>query len=550
VNGFFPRADTSTGVLRRLSITRRRSGPAYVPSEGHDPGSTAGDSDGRRPGDMSYDAHVGVHGAILRICCERVSRQDLVDNRVGLQLFPWLASWRSFAVGSRRGQWQDQLGATRLVRCVHTLALSMRDDIALARVQSVGCSYSVREKGMAKKALLLCVIALGALVWSGRASAQASGDDTAGPRSEERMTLALGINRPNLVWASDGDLTAQRLVLDTIRSAGARRVRLALQLPYENALEHILHCNQLGMDVVIWIGAADPAFYAHGAVKREGVPNPDTQFPSLWDQYRLADLDITRFRAVLGGFLRECRDRDARIEALQIMNEPNWADFNGDLPVVEGGWFVDDNTAWDDERFVVVRAGIRKCGEAIKTARTLADEIYGPGQVKILTPGMADPPDSWVREVNGSIARSALYLELLRGRHARQHDEEDYVRFADGIGVHFYPGITDTAPDTGKDTALQVIRELMDPILERVGTDVPFWVTEWGYPRHMFGLPPDESKRLTQFRYFLDALKSYRPGRITWGDVMLFDFDMMPQYDIYADGRLLESGEILRWAQY
>jgi hypothetical protein len=163
---------------------------------------------------------------------------------------------------------------------------------------------------------------------------------------------------------------------------------------------------------------------------------------------------------------------------------------------------------------------------------------------------MADPPDSWVRRVNGSIVRSALYLELLRGRHARQRDAEDYLKFTDGIGVHFYPAVTDTAPDTGRDTALQVIREKMDPILDRAGTDVPYWVTEWGYSRHMFGTPPDESKRLTQFRYFLDALKSYQPGRIAWGHVMLFNFDMMPQYDVYEDGQLLESGEILRWLEY
>ncbi len=391
---------------------------------------------------------------------------------------------------------------------------------------------------------------MGTLAIAATASEQPSDDSRAAIGSGGAMTLTLGINRPNLVWAGGGDLTAQTEVLDALRRSGASRVRLALQLPYENAVEHVVYCNQLGIDVTIWIGAADSAFYVEGAVKREGIPNPDAQFPLLWDMYRLAELDISRFGQVIGGFLRACHDRGARIEALQIMNEVNWADFNGDLPIVEGGWFVDDTADWDDERFVVVREGVRKCGEAIKTARELVDEIYGPRQVKILTPGMADPPDSWVRRVNGSIVRSALYLELLRGRHARQRDAEDYLKFADGIGVHFYPAVTDTAPDTGRDTALQVIREKMDPILDRAGTDVPYWVTEWGYSRHMFGMPPDESKRLTQFRYFLDALKSYQPGRIAWGHVMLFNFDMMPQYDVYEDGQLLESGEILRWLEY
>ncbi len=413
---------------------------------------------------------------------------------------------------------------------------------------NVPASNTGSSRNVNSRVLLLPVVLLGVLVVSSRAAdAQRHGS---GGAKVSSVGLRLGVNRPNLEWFSGGDLGQQKQVLDRMRRAGATRVRLALQLPYENALEHVHHCNELGMAVTIWIGAADPSFYSEKAVKRKGIANPGGQFPLLWDQYRLADLDIRGFRRVVGGFLRACRDRGARIEALQIMNEVNWADFNGDLPVVEGGWFVDDTTAWDDERFIVVREGVRRCGEAIKTARALADEIYGPGQVKILTPGMADPPDSWVRSVNGSIVRSTLYLQLLRGRHARQLNAQDYLTFADGIGVHIYPAVADTALEKGRDTALQQIQERMNPILDRVGTDLPYWITEWGYPRHMFGSPPDESKRLAQFRYFLDAVKLYRPGQITWGHIMLFNFDMMPQYDVYDDGRLLESGEILKSTEY
>jgi len=31
---------------------------------------------------------------------------------------------------------------------------------------------------------------------------------------------------------------------------------------------------------------------------------------------------------------------------------------------------------------------------------------------------------------------------------------------------------------------------------------------------------------------------------------MLFNFDMMAQYDLYVDGRLLESAQILRRTEY
>jgi hypothetical protein len=90
----------------------------------------------------------------------------------------------------------------------------------------------------------------------------------------------------------------------------------------------------------------------------------------------------------------------------------------------------------------------------------------------------------------------------------------------------------------------------MDPILKAAGTDHPYWVTEWGYPRYLFGKPPDEAKRLHQFHHFLGALKSYQPPGLSWGHVMLFNFDMMAQYDLYVDGRLLESAQILRRTEY
>lgn len=362
--------------------------------------------------------------------------------------------------------------------------------------------------------------------------------------------LKLGINRPNLVWAYGGDVAAQKSLLDRIHAAGATRVRLSLQLPYAKAIEHIRHCNHLGMDVTIWIGAGNPAFYPAGSAKRKGIPNPEGEFPLLFDQYPLADLDIAGFRSVLTAFLQDCRRRNARIEALQVFTEVNWADFNGDLPVVEGGWFLDETTPWDDPRYVAVRKGIVKCGKAIKAARSVADEVFGSGQIKILSPAMAGPPASWVRRVNGSIVDSGLYLTLLRGRHARQRGAEDYLKYADGVAVHIYPSVTDTTAETGADTALRVVRERMDPIVARVGTDLPYWVTEWGYPRYMFGTPPDESKRLRQFRYFLDAVKRYRSNEVAWGEVLLFNFDMMSEYNICDEGRLLESAKILRWQEY
>ena len=100
---------------------------------------------------------------------------------------------------------------------------------------------------MSDKTLLLHVIVLGALVFAARVSEKPLRDSTTAMRSERGMALTLGINRSNLVWASGGDLSLQRQILDSMRRFGARRVRLALQLPYENAVAHVVYCNQLGI---------------------------------------------------------------------------------------------------------------------------------------------------------------------------------------------------------------------------------------------------------------------------------------------------------------
>lgn len=363
-------------------------------------------------------------------------------------------------------------------------------------------------------------------------------------------TLPLGVNRPNLAWVAHGNMDEQRKVIDAMWAAGVRRVRLTLNMPYDRVVEHLAYCNTIGMSVTLCIMPGNPAFFRAGAVPRKGLVDPRTNARLLYNQYRLADLDEAGYTRAIETFLNDCRRQGARMDALEVFNEVNWADFNGDLPVIEGGWWVGPDTPWDDPRYRVVRDGVRQCGRAIKATRAAAARVWPTSRPAIITPGLTDPSVKWVKRTSGSVVDMPLYLQLLAGRHPKQSGEENYLTAADGIGIHIYPQTVDVSPDTGLATALDHIARTMDPIVREVGTDRPFWMTEWGYQRRQFGSPSNEKNRLAQFRLFLDAMKAYRPGRVTWGPVLLFSFDVLEDHSVCTAGRLLDSAAILKTADY
>ncbi|MGC1479442.1 MAG: hypothetical protein WA771_02975, partial [Chthoniobacterales bacterium] len=139
---------------------------------------------------------------------------------------------------------------------------------------------------------------------------------------------SLGVHRTNLAWMEDPDREFR--ILDEIKALGARSVRISLNRPFERAVEHVAHCNQIDLPPLVMLAIENPAWFPPDRTMRPGTD-------LLYEMPRLSEVDPDRFEAELTRILQPIADRGLVIHALQLFNELNWAGFNGDLPAAETG---------------------------------------------------------------------------------------------------------------------------------------------------------------------------------------------------------------------
>jgi len=291
------------------------------------------------------------------------------------------------------------------------------------------------------------------------------------------------------------------------------------------------------------IESGRPNLYPPGTERRRGS-NPLGQ--PAWPSYRLSDLDLDLSEAFVRDFFIEISASNAVIDAVEIFNEINWCAFNGDLPLVDGGLLVGDNTPWSDPVFAQYRTGIDKVGQLIKTVSDLNDEFFS-GALKVTTAGLVGfytMNTNWLAKVDGSLVAQDLTLRLLHGSHPMQDGATNYLQFADGIGMHIYPATVDYAPQT----AFDEIAADLDPLLAipGAGTTKPFWITECGYDRNKFG--NNETNRYNQLTVFYDALAAYDRPKSAIGAVFHFSFskECSANHAVWDHGNFYKSADIFK----
>lgn len=310
----------------------------------------------------------------------------------------------------------------------------------------------------------------------------------------------LGFCRPNLNWY--GTVAQENALLDKMATSGAgmKAVRLTLTAtdPATRAdvIAHIAHCNSLGIAVLLQPALGNPAFYPAGTTKRPG--NDD-----IAACYGLSQIDPLLFEAQIGLFLQEAKDANVTITGIELGNELNWADYNGDLPVYSSSGstskIISSSTAWGDDDYETVRAGIVKYGSCLYRLSTKTTAIYGSGVIKKVTAGLADISTSWVQSTNSSKITPSLFLQILEGSNPNQSGATNYLNYVNGRGIHIYTA------DVTASVALTktAISNVIDPIETAVNNTTPFWITEWGYARSKFGT---EVARFNQHTTFIQAV--------------------------------------------
>lgn len=353
--------------------------------------------------------------------------------------------------------------------------------------------------------------------------------------------VRLGVAQSNLEDWFNRDTTAQHEILEAIDAAGINRIRLGYARPNQSEVvrDQICYADGLGLQVSLVIGLSGNKFYYPPDTARADRAN----FP---DVFRLSDLDPDRFKAHLRAFLEMIKSSECSISSLLIANEPNWIGFNGDLPEVSGGRVYDNDAAetlWDTPGFQRILDGVDKWGQAIGSATEVADAVFGPNVVKIVTGGFADIPNGHVERSGGSYLKPDLLLQLLQGTHDFQIGAPDHIASADFIGTHIYPYQPyDTNPASGYTSIRDHLLGVMGPVVSKIGTSKTFWIGEVGFRDGSI----TEEQQLRLMRWFVLALYDRQFFAMNWTNVFVYNYIDNPALSLYQDNRLRDAALIFR----
>ena len=217
------------------------------------------------------------------------------------------------------------------------------------------------------------------------------------------------------------------------------------------------------------------------------------------------------------------------LTGVELGNEINWTDFNGDFPIpVQGKAFTLQDLSQDPEARRVAQ-GLLQYLKVLAVLKDVRDHSKLNRQAPIISAGMA--------AVNGGPRQQKLQIDSVSipATYAflRAHGLDDLV---DGYGVHDYPAVV---PAGDKAAAARRAAEL-DELIFPPGNAKPYWLTEWGFASTAASSADDQTRArsVTEVRtYLLHLYEQRRLGGIFW-----YVWNEPDHNSIYRQGALVEAG--------
>lgn len=217
------------------------------------------------------------------------------------------------------------------------------------------------------------------------------------------------------------------------------------------------------------------------------------------------------------------------LAAVELGNELNWTDFNGDFPTPgRGKSFTFADLSRDPEAKKVAK-GLLQYLKVLKTLKEVRDNSKLNKNTPIITAGMAASTGSaWqAKSKIDGVSIPATYQFL------RAHGLDDIV---DGYGVHDYPPVV----KAGDKKALEQRNSDLDKNIFPDGNAKPYWVTEWGFPSPAATSEEDKerTRSVIEMRtYFHHLDKERRLGGLFW-----YVWNESDRCSIYRAGQIMEAG--------
>ena len=243
----------------------------------------------------------------------------------------------------------------------------------------------------------------------------------------------------------------------------------------------------------------------------------------------LSYADPERSRAYYQTIFDKLDEKGVVLAGVELGNEVNWTDFNGDFPIPgQGKAFTLGDLARDPEAKKVAQ-GFLQYLKVLTALKEVHDHSRLNRHAPIISAGMAAVENSqWLQNLKvDGVSIPATYAFL------RAHGLDNLV---DGYGVHDYPPVVKPGDKAG--FARRNVH--LDQMVFPPGNAKPYWMTEWGFPSVAASSSQDRdrARSVAEMRaYFLHLFRQRRLGGLFW-----YVWNEPDHDSIYRGGALLDAG--------
>lgn len=337
-------------------------------------------------------------------------------------------------------------------------------------------------------------------------------------------SLQFGFCRPNLMWVNDKKKCEE--ILDGIKASGAKCVQLTLRENSAPTLQHIEYANSIGLPVNMLIMPMQD-FMLDGA-----KPRPKSK--NFWSVYGVSQVDLKKFEKKLDELFKDIAQRRLNILSIELFNEINWVDFNGDLQTVEGGAIINENNYKDFPFMEKYIEGMEKYTQLVSILRRKIDSAYTGGKNNLPKPLLVcgspvlGGDSNWLNKVGGSVIDLSFHYKILAGKFDGAPKAENVFDKTDAVAAHIYPGIEsiDNNPQTCAATAEKNVRAYIDPVYEFAPRDILIFITEFSFSSWLFRNEPDpQAARAQTTKNFLMQFSKTSLKDVNWGCIFHYCYD-------------------------
>lgn len=337
---------------------------------------------------------------------------------------------------------------------------------------------------------------------------------------------------PNLVWAQgcnvgvnvnsfqNFDAAAQETIVQQLVVSGVHCVRTSLR-PDDKNIHLAKQLQDKGIGLVLVPGPE----YLPGARLR---PADDKRH--MRSALPLSSADPERSRVFYQSLFDKLDANGIVLAGVELGNEINWTDFNGDFPIPgQGKAFTLQDLSRDPEAQQVAR-GFLQYLKVLAALKEVRDHSKLNRQAPIISAGMAAATGgAWQQKLEvDSVSIPATYAYL------RAHGLDKLV---DGYGVHYYP--PEVKP--GDTVAAAQRLSVLDNDIFPPGNAKPYWLTEWGFSSTATSSNEDQSRARSVMEMRAYFLRLFQQGRLR--GIFWYVWNEPDRSSIYRNGTLLEAGK-------